>query len=188
MKRWWLLGALGLALAVIIGLEAYIYLVPHPAPQPRITDAMLPRGKPPATAPPFTLTDLQGHRHSLADWRGKVVLVNFWAPWCAPCRKEMPLLTRMQRRYAGAGLQVLGLAVDQAAPVRRFINKHPVNYPVFAHQQAAVRLSRAYGDNVGGLPYSVLVARDGHIIASQTGRLSAKTLRQWLKRAFGKRS
>ncbi len=179
-----LLSLAGLMAAGLIGLEAYIFFAPHPPPQQHITQAMLPRGKPPATAPAFTLTDLSGHRRSLSDWHGKVVLVNFWAPWCAPCRKEMPLLVRMQRRYASAGFQVLGLAVDQHAPVKRYIAKHPVNYPVFPDQKAATRLSRAYGDDIGALPYSVLIGRDGRVIDSQAGRLDPVTLHHWLDKAL----
>lgn len=183
MKRWLLMLA-SLALGGLIGFEAYYYLAPHPRPQHRITSRMLPRGAPPHQAPAFDLPDLHGRRRQLSDWQGKVILVNFWAPWCVPCRKEVPMLERLQSRYGGRGFQILGPAVDKAAAVRTFVRKHNVTYPVFPGRQAVIRLSKAYGDDVGALPYTVLINRRGHIIQSQAGRLSRQTLQRWLHDAL----
>lgn len=185
MKRW-LLTLASLALGGLIGFEAYYYLAPHSRPQPHITQQMLPSGAPPSQAPAFTLTDLNGRRHKLADWRGKVILINFWAPWCVPCREEMPMLEHLQTRYGSRGLQILGPAVDKATAVRKFVHKHGITYPVFPDREAAIRLSKAYGDDVGALPYTVLINRKGHIIHSQAGRLSRQTLQQWLQEVLQK--
>ena len=185
MKRA-LLMLVSIALGALVGFEAYVYLAPRPRSQPRLTSRTLPRGDPPANAPAFTLTDLQGKQQTLSGLRGQLVLVNFWAPWCLPCREEAPLLERTQKHYASQGLRILGLAVDDAAPVRAFVHKHSITYPVFANRQAAVRLSKAYGDDIGALPYTVLISRHGRILHSQAGRLSAQTLHQWLRHAIGK--
>lgn len=185
MKRT-LLMLVSIALGALIGFEAYVYLAPRPRSQPRLVSRSLPRGDPPSSAPAFALTDLQGKQRTLSGLRGQLVLVNFWAPWCLPCREEAPLLERTQKHYASQGLRILGPAVDDAAPVRAFVRKHGITYPVFANRQAAIRLSKAYGDDVGALPYTVLVGRHGHILHSQAGRLSAQTLRQWLRQALGK--
>ena len=120
--------------------------------------------------PDFTLNDLDGKPRSIAEWDGQVVLVNFWAPWCKPCREEMPMLIKLQHDLGPHGLQVLGLAVDDAGPVRSFAEALKVNYPLLVDLLQVIPVQEAYGDS--RLPYSVLIDRRGYIIYRKAGELS----------------
>lgn len=119
--------------------------------------------------PDFTLADLDGTPRSISEWDGKVVLVNFWAPWCAPCREEMPMLVQLQRELGPRGLQVLGPALDDPAPVRRFAAEVQLNYPAFPDLLTVLKVQEAYGDT--RLPYSVLIDRQGVIVFRKAGEL-----------------
>ena len=110
--------------------------------------------------PPLALEDLQGGRHELADYKGKVVLVNFWATWCEPCREEMPSIDRLQSSLAGQPFQVL--AVNYAEPLSRidkFVAAVPLGFPLLRDYDGAV--AKAWGARI--LPASFLVGRDGRI-------------------------
>lgn len=127
-------------------------------------------------AAPFRLLDLDGEAHTLADFSGRWVLLNFWAPWCLPCREEIPLLVAAQTRYAQRGLQVIGIAVDTAEAVAGFHTQTPFNFPSLLGGEHALALIADYGNASGVLPYSVLVAPDGEIRARHRGAFSAAGL------------
>lgn len=113
--------------------------------------------------PAFTLPAMNGGKQSIAEWDGKVVVLNFWATWCEPCRREIPLLTQLQQQYEERGLQVVGVAIDSRDAIRDFANKVGINYPVLYGVEAAMDVAASYGDEQGTLPYTVVIARDGHI-------------------------
>jgi cytochrome c biogenesis protein CcmG/thiol:disulfide interchange protein DsbE len=122
--------------------------------------------KPGSPAPGFSLTDITGRRLDLASYRGKVVLLDFWATWCGPCRKEIPRFVEMQEEYGPRGLQILGISLDDSAePVRGFYRELKMNYPVALGDAA---LAEKYG-GVLGLPTAFLIGRDGRIRASHVG-------------------
>lgn len=154
------------------------------APQP--TPAPLPAAQPRpglvgSPAPAFSRPDLAGEPRSLEDWRGKLRLVNFWASWCDPCRREMPLLERTQERHAARGLQVIGIADEAAEAARSFLARHPLGYPtLFDDPALGDNLSLRFGNTRSLLPYTVLVDRDGRILASHFGELSEHRLEAWL--------
>jgi thiol-disulfide isomerase/thioredoxin len=112
-------------------------------------------------APPLALKDLRGRVHRLGDYRGKVVLLNFWATWCPPCRAEVPELVRWQREHAGRGLQVIGVThpPTNRAGVRRFVRRFKINYPVLLGS----RRTRAAFDAGETLPLTVVIDRDGRV-------------------------
>jgi thiol-disulfide isomerase/thioredoxin len=120
--------------------------------------------------PDFTLKDLEGIPRSITEWDGHVVLVNFWAPWCKPCREEMPMLMQLQQDYGGQGLRILGVAIDDPEPVRRFASELRVNYVLLAELMPALDVQDAYGDT--RLPYSVLIDRKGRIVYRKAGELT----------------
>lgn len=130
----------------------------------------------PAAATDFALRDLAGKTHGLADWRGRLVLLNFWATWCQPCRHEIPIFIRLQKRYASRGLQIVGISVDDPEAVARYWQEMGINYPLLLADESTFGLMAAYGNNHGGLPFSVLIRPDGAIDSVKLGAYSEKEL------------
>lgn len=123
----------------------------------------------------------QGEAVDLASWRGKPLLVNFWATWCPPCVEELPLLNAFYRTHAPRGWQVLGLAVDQPSAVRSFMQKIPLDFPVGMAGLAGTQLSRDLGNPTGGLPYTVVMGAAGTVLHRKIGKVSEADLAQWVQ-------
>ena len=133
------------------------------------------------TAPRVERPDLDGKPRALDEWRGKLVLVNFWASWCGPCREEMPLLEKTQQRFAAKGLQIVGIASDSAEATRAFLAAVPVHYPILIDDPAKGEdLSETFGNDRDVLPYSVLIGSDGRVLARRAGNFSEAKLEAWL--------
>ena len=129
-------------------------------------------------APQFSLTGLDGKPVSLADYQGKVVLLDFWATWCVPCRAEIPHFVDFQNQYGGRGLQVVGISMDDdAKPVHEFYQQFKMNYPVALGTD---KVATAYG-GVLGLPITFLIGRDGRIAAKYVGETQMPVLEQKVK-------
>jgi peroxiredoxin len=151
--------------------------VEHRERQPTPPDASL-IGQP---LPALQLRDLDGKPHALTDYRGQRVLLNFWASWCGPCLQEIPALALAQKKFAGQGALVVGIAMDEPARVRAFVAAHPLGYPLLLGQLAEPSTTLQLGDRTETLPYSVLVGADGRIIALHDGALSAAQMARWLQ-------
>ncbi|MGH8122143.1 MAG: TlpA family protein disulfide reductase [Rudaea sp.] len=126
------------------------------------------------------LTDISGTPRHLGEWDGKLVLLNFWASWCGPCREEMPLLDATRTKLAGKDLEVVGIAIDETRAVQDFLKDNPVHYPILIGNEdddASLR----FGDTRGVLPYSVLIGRDGKLLARRAGSFSESSLAHWLE-------
>ncbi len=113
--------------------------------------------------------------------RGKPLLLNFWATWCPPCVDELPLLNSFYEANAVNGWQVIGIAVDQMEPVRRFLARTPLAFPVAMAGIAGLEMSRAFGNLSGGLPFTVVLGADGRLVQRKMGRVSPDDLRQWAR-------
>lgn len=123
-----------------------------------------------------TLMDANGKSVDLSIYRGKPLVVNFWARWCAPCREEIPELNRLNQQYRGK-LEILGIGLeDDIDEVRRFRQKTPMKYPVFLAGDQAINLMKSLGNTRGGLPYTVYIDRDGRIIQTKLGKLQRADL------------
>jgi thiol-disulfide isomerase/thioredoxin len=133
-----------------------------------------------AALPDIVLPDLDGKPHRLADYRGRRVLLNFWASWCGPCLEEMPALSNTHRKFGERGSIVIGIAMDDAHRVRSFLAAHPQDYPMLLGQLLPPSTSLQLGDTLQVLPYSVLLDSKGHVLATHAGALSANQLDQWL--------
>lgn len=158
------------ALALVAALGAGVWLsnaryAPHAPAEPAV-DALWSLEFPdPASRP-----------QALAQWRGQVVVLNFWASWCAPCREEMPDFVELRERHHARGVEFVGIAIDNAANVADFLQKQPVNYPILIGEGAAHSLARQLGDTSGALPYTIVLDRDGKIALTHLGRLPADVL------------
>jgi thiol-disulfide isomerase/thioredoxin len=115
------------------------------------------------------LPDLDDRPQTIDDWRGKVVVVNFWATWCGPCREEIPLFVQLQSRYASRGLQFIGIAIDRPEKVRPFALELGMNFPILIGGAETIEVGRKLGNRAGVLPFTVVLARDGRIVASTVG-------------------
>lgn len=123
------------------------------------------------------LPDAKGQEQSLGQWKGKVLVVNFWATWCTPCRDEMPEFVTAQRELGAKGLQFVGIAIDQADKVQEFSSEIGLNYPALIGGYGAIELSKTLGNRLGALPFTIIVDRSGQIAHTQLGPLREASLR-----------
>jgi len=125
----------------------------------------------------LAMTDLDGHVHKLSEWRGHLLLINFWATWCGPCKKEIPALVQAQKAYGARGFQVIGPAVDDPTAVRQEQALLGIDYPVMVGTpETMIGLMNTLGNQPGGLPFSVLVSPDGAILQRHLGEFDPKDL------------
>ncbi len=134
-----------------------------------------------APRPAFSLPDVDGKAHRIGEWDGKVVLVNFWATWCPPCRREIPAFVRLQEKYGKQGFTVVGVALDTAQNVRDFVDPMGVNYPVLVGEDKGIDIAKEYGNRLGVLPYSVLLNPQGQIVFIQRGELTYEKAEEAIK-------
>ena len=123
------------------------------------------------------LPDTGGREQSIGQWRGKVLVVNFWATWCVPCREEMPEFVKLQKEQGDRGLQFVGIAIDDVAKVKAFAAELELNYPALIGGYGAIELSKALGNRLGALPYTLIVDRSGRISHAQLGPIKLAELR-----------
>jgi thiol-disulfide isomerase/thioredoxin len=162
-------NALAVALVAVLfaGIGLYVGTRHAPSPNPTV-NALLSQ----------SLPDVQGTEQSLAKWKGKPLIVNFWAPWCAPCVEEMPELSALQAKIAAEGIQVIGIGVDSQASIAAFAAQHHISYPLYVAGISATELSRQLGNKAGGLPFTLLVGADGSVKKTWLGRINMDELRQ----------
>ncbi|MEX0976863.1 MAG: TlpA disulfide reductase family protein [Woeseia sp.] len=126
----------------------------------------------------FTLPDLQGNPRDLDEWHGKALLVNFWATWCAPCRREIPLLKRTQDSHAADNLQVIGIAVDYTEDVVAYAEIADFNYPILVGQEDAMAAAENSGVEFVGLPFTMVISPDGQLIKTHIGEIVESHIEQ----------
>lgn len=125
----------------------------------------------------FSLPDTNGALQNIKQWRNKVLVINFWATWCEPCRKEVPLFMDLQKTYRDQGLQFIGIAIDETNAVREFTDRQQINYPSLVAGMAGMSLSASLGNLVGVVPFTVVVNREGRIVHTQPGMFHIRQFR-----------
>ena len=166
-----------LATLLVAGTAVYVnqYRQQEIMPEPG-TESAAPTGDE-STAPivaerlDFSLPDLDGNVRNISDWNGRARLVNFWATWCAPCRREIPLLKSTQDAHAGHNLQIIGIAVDFLEPVQTYAEETDFNYPILVGQDEAMAAAEQSGIEFIGLPFTLVVAPGGELLKSHTGEI-----------------
>lgn len=123
-----------------------------------------------------SLTDTQGIKQNLIQYKGKIIVVNFWATWCPPCREEMPELSLLQQEYQDKNVVVIGIAEDELAPVKEYLQSSPVTYPIFIADNENMNLGERLGNNKAVLPYTVIINSDGSVMDTFFGRITKELL------------
>lgn len=124
----------------------------------------------------IVLPDMQGKQRSLAEWQGKVLIVNFWATWCPPCLKEIPEFIALQNEYGDQGLQFVGIAIEDREPVAQFLQAREINYPILLAEETGTSISVKLGNIIQAVPYSVIIDRAGNIVHGHPGELSGEKI------------
>ncbi|MCX7218555.1 MAG: TlpA disulfide reductase family protein [Burkholderiales bacterium] len=133
----------------------------------------------------LTLTDSLGAPQKLSQWQGKILVVNFWATWCAPCVQEMPELSTLQTELGKNNVQLLGLGIDSPSNIKDFAKKYAITYPLFSAGMEGTEISCLLGNQAGGLPFTLLISTDGNIIKTYLGRLKMDELRADISKITG---
>lgn len=172
MKRalLWLAAALfaaSLALAWVLMRSATVRELP---PLPAVSGATV------AALYATTLPDVAGRNQALAQWRGKVLVVNYWATWCTPCRAELPEFSKLHTRYAARGVQFVGIATEGADKVGPFAQEAPVSYPLLIGGQEAIKATLPFGNEPQAVPFTLVLDRDGQLRAAVLGRMHEEVL------------
>ena len=161
--------------ALVAGAAGLWFATKQPPAAPPVAATTVPELR-----PQFTLNDLEGKARSSDEFAGKAVIVNFWATWCAPCRREIPLLNALQAEYGPRGLQVLGIAVDTPENVAAYQQELKLGYPSLQGELEAIEVGRKFGLNLYGLPVSVFTDKQGKILGVHTGELSREDAEAYL--------
>ena len=174
-----LYGIVGLLFA---GIGAYLGLRHAPAAPPLAPAALAAPPLAPAATPvdalfAQTMHDAGGTSHALGKWKGKPLVVNFWAPWCAPCVQEMPELDQVAQASAAQGINVIGIGIDSPSNIAEFAGKLHISYPLYVAGMGGTDLARQFGNSAGGLPYTVLIGADGKVVKTYLGKLKFKELK-----------
>lgn len=134
-----------------------------------------------APLPQFSLLGLDGVREDINQWQGKVRVINFWATWCPPCKREIPALIELQESYGRQGLQIVGIALDNSEAVRDYVETSGINYPILLGDEA-IEVSEKLGNDMGILPYTVIVDQLGNVAHVHYGEVERNTLDHEIKK------
>jgi thiol-disulfide isomerase/thioredoxin len=161
LKLWLLAG-----LALLLGLSASIYI--NSSHNTEVVSG--------AELAAIELPGVDGSQVDINALQGKLVLVNFWATWCPPCLQEIPVFLALRKKYAATGFEVLGVSIDKASKVMQYRQTLKINYPLLDGEKTGMALMQSLGNNIGGLPFSVLFDRSGKAVAVKSGAYQEQEL------------
>ena len=161
-RKWLIAG-----LALLAGLSVSIYLNTAPEKeQGKVTGI-----------DQFQLPDLDGKAQDLKQWQGKVLLVNFWATWCPPCREEIPVFLSLRNKFSSTGFEVVGVSIDDVRKVKEYRDSMQIDYPLLDGEEKGMSMMMKLGSPSGGLPFSILYDRSGNVVHSKSGPFDEQELR-----------
>jgi len=134
--------------------------------------------------PDFSFPDLEGKMRNGQEWRDRIMVLNFWAAWCPPCREETPLLVELQEKYSADNVRFVGIAIDDKEPVQDFVDTNGVEYPILLGELDAINLSRHLGNHFEGLPFTIVAEPGGKVILRHQGGIKREQLEPILKQAI----
>ena len=158
-------------ISVILVLTALaLWLDRSATPAPQLSAASI-QGVAVSVGPFYSakFSDLQGRVQTLGQWERKLLVLNFWATWCGPCKEEMPVLSKLQTLYGKQNLQIVGIAADSLLNVSNFSKSMNINYPIFVDETGAIEFSKRLGNRLGLLPHTVVLSPGGSIIYNKFG-------------------
>ena len=132
----------------------------------------------------LTLPDLAGTAQPMAQWAGRVLVVNYWATWCTPCRDEMPAFSHLHEKYVQRGVTFVGISIDEPEKIETFIRTTPVSYPLLIAGPGVLQATADLGNGPQGLPFTVIFNREGHIVSSKLGRCAEADLETLIHRSL----
>lgn len=160
-------GAVGLAFAALGAFFGMKRFEPQPPQAPAVASLLS-----------QSMVDTNGQTQPLSQWKNKALIVNFWATWCAPCVDEMPELSELQTEIAPKNIHIIGIGIDSTSNIAQFASKYKIAYPLYTSGMSGTDLSRQFGNKAGGLPFTVLIGRDGQVKKTYLGRLKMEQLRK----------
>jgi len=146
--------------ALGVGLGLSMYLNQQPELKPAVIKSTSIVG---SKRPDFSMKDVDGKTHDINEYNGKVLIVNFWATWCPPCRREIPALIELQEKYQSKGFTIVGVALDSRQAAVDYVDPMSINYPILVGESEGIAISQAYGNQLSVLPYTVVIDRKGII-------------------------
>jgi thiol-disulfide isomerase/thioredoxin len=130
----------------------------------------------PTSLPDFNFPDVSDNLHSISEWQGKILVINFWATWCPPCRKEIPEFMALQEQYSAKGLQFIGIAIDDQDSVQEYLASTKINYPILVGGVTGIALAHQLGNDIDAVPFTLIVNQQGKIIHRQPGEFSREKI------------
>lgn len=163
------------------------YFVGRPQPVTHPPPEAAPTVDAPARLLALTLPDLDGQPQSLSQWKGKVLVANFWATWCPPCKEEMPEFSRINLKYASNGVQFVGISIDSAEKVAAFRKEIEISYPLLIGNLDTLDSSSDLGNRAKALPFTVILRADGSLQQVKLGKYATEALEETIQAALGPR-
>jgi peroxiredoxin len=172
----------GLAGLVIAGLFGASIMLGQLETKPEVTKTVdAGSNATPSVIYAASFPDVNGKSQQLGQWSSKLLVINFWATWCAPCLEEMPAFVRLQDKYGAKGLQIVGIAADSAATSANFAQKLRINYPILADESGAIAFSKRTGNRLGLLPYTIVISPRGELVLTKLGIINEVEFEDMIK-------